>query len=199
MGLPRCLPVATLESRIMKISWVAAADYRLDPAIDVDQIKSVGPVWGSWQTWRSCNTDNVICHQQQKGRELLDRAFQAVCNFHIPRRLYESLGRPVGIRLYDGEFDQELDDIEDIVAMHLAAADSDIVLMLGFDWTLPKDVQDRFEQHKLTNRHGLMHGAIANQDRVQWVAIDCKSMDPSYQNLPNLTCDKLQNALQLLI
>jgi hypothetical protein len=99
-----------------------ASDYQSRSCCGCKQIKSVGPVWGSWQTWRGCNTDNVICHQQQKSRELLDRAFQAVCNFYVPRSLYEPLGRPVGVRFYDGDFDQELDHIEDIVAMHLASA-----------------------------------------------------------------------------
>ena len=184
---------------MMRISWVIAGDYQLDPTVSVEQMKNIGPMWGSWRTWRGCGTDNVICHEQKKARELLDRAFQAVCNFYIPRSLYESLSRPVGIRLYDGDFNQELDGIEDIVAMHLASADSDIVLMLGFGWSLPQNVEDRFERHKITNRHGLKRSAIAGRDQIQWVAIDCIDLDKSYQNLPNLTCDSLQNALNLLI
>jgi len=183
----------------MKISWAVAADYSLDPAVMVEQVKSVGPIWGSWRTWRSCGTDNVICHQQQKGRELLDRAFQAVCNFYIPRNLYEPLSRPVGVRLYDGNYDGELDNVEDIVALHLAGASSDIVLMVGFDWALPENVTDRFEQHKIVNRHGLMRSTISTMPDTQWVAIDCIEMHKSYQNLTNLTCDTLQNALQLLV
>lgn len=197
--MPGRIPLATFEGCTVKISWAVASDYRLDPAVDIEQIKSVGPVWGSWQTWRGCNTDNVICHQQQKSRELLDRAFQAVCNFYVPRSLYEPLGRPVGVRFYDGDFDQELDNIEDIVALHLAAAASEIVLMLGFDFVLPETVADRFEGHKLTNRHGLMRGAMANRPLVQWVAVDCDNLDKSYQTLPNLTCDTMPNVLQLLL
>jgi hypothetical protein len=193
------VPLATIESSAVKISWVVAADHSLDPTIDVEQIKSVGPVWGSWRTWRACATDNVICHEQQKARELLDRAFQAVCNFYIPRNLYEPLARPVGVRLYDGDFDREMDNIEDIVALHLAGASSDIVLIVGFDWSLPEDVADRFERHKITNRHGLMRSAVSSRAQTQWVAIDCENMDPSYQILTNLTCDTMQNALQLLI
>jgi len=199
MGVFGCIPLATLEGSAVRISWVVAAGHSLDPAVDVERMKSVGPVWGSWRTWRSCGTDNVICHQQQKGRELLDRAFQAVCNFYLPRSLYEPLSRPVGVRLYDGDFDREVDDIEDIVALHLAGANSDIVLILGFDWTLPDDVTDRFERHKITNRHGLMRSAISNMNTTQWVAIDCANMHKSYQNLSNLTCDSWQNALQLLV
>lgn len=183
----------------MKISWVVAADYRLDPVQDIEQIKSVGPIWGSWLTWRSCNTDNVICHQQQKSRELLDRAFQAVCNFHVPRSLYEPLGRPVGVRFYDGSFDQEVDHIEDIVAMHLSAASSDIVLMLGFDFVMPETVTDRFEQHKLINRHGLIRSVISGRPQVQWVAVHTHDLDKSYQTLPNLTCDTMPNVLKLLL
>lgn len=199
MGVLGRFPLATTEGSAVKISWVVAADHSLDPTVNVEQIKAVGPIWGSWRTWRGCGTDNVICHQQQKGRELLDRAFQAVCNFYIPRTLYESLSRPVGVRLYDGDFDRELDNIEDIVALHLAAASSDIVLLLGFDWTLPENVTDRFDKHKITNRHGLMRSAIAGRIQTQWVAIDCDQMDKSYQDLANLTCDTMQNALQLLI
>jgi hypothetical protein len=199
MGVSGRFPLATTEGNTVKISWVVAADHSLDPTVDVEQIKSVGPIWGSWRTWRSCGTDNVICHEQQKGRELLDRAFQAVCNFYIPRNLYEPLSRPVGVRLYDGDFDRELDHIEDIVALHLAGASSDIVLIVGFNWMLPEDITDRFERHKITNRHGLMRSVILSRAQTQWVAIDCANMDKSYQNLPNLTCDTMQNALQLLI
>lgn len=199
MGLSGCVPLATLEGCAMKISWVVASDHVFDPTIDMEQIKSIGPIWGSWKTWRSCDTDNVICHQQQKCRELLDRAFQAVCNFYIPKNLYEPLARPVGVRFYDGDFDREIDNIEDIVALHLASTNSDIVLLVGFAWQLPISVADRFEQHKITNRHGLIRGAIANMPQTQWVAIDCADMDPSYKILANLTCDTLENVLQLLI
>jgi len=105
----------------------------------------------------------------------------------------------VGVKLYDGDFSPEVDDIEDIVALHLAAAQSDIVLLLGFDWVMPKDVTDRLVRHKLTNRHGLMRGVIDGSPNVQWVAVDSEEMDKSYRSLPNLTSDSLRNVLQLLI
>jgi len=182
----------------MKISWVVSAGYDVDPTHDLEQIKSVGSIWGSWKSWRACATDNVICHEQKKCRELLDRAFQAVCNFYVPRSLYENLGRPIGTRLYDGDFAQEVDDIEDIIAMHLAAQNSDIVLLLGFDLVMPEHITDRFEKHKITNRHGLIRAAISTQNTTQWVAVDCKNIDKNYATLPNVTCDSLPNVLQLL-
>lgn len=185
----------------MKISWVFAQGYSLDPTIDVNKIKDVGPTWGGWQTWRSCGTDNVICHDLSKARELVARAFHGVCNFYVPKKNYEALSRPVGIKLYEGEFVQETLAIQDIIALHLAAQNSDIVLMMGFDLStpiLPED--DRFEKHRILNHHGLIRSVIANNPTVQWVAIDHpKELDPAYKSITNLTCDKMENVIQLLV
>ena len=184
----------------MRVAWAIATVYSIDPAHTADRLKAIGPIWGSWRTWRSCATDNVICHDQAKARELLDRAFQAVCNFHVPRSHYEFLKRPLGIRLYEGDYQQEVDHIEDIIALQLAAASADIVLMLGYDLAKLPATEDRFEQHKLVNRHGLIRSAIASSTQTQWVAIDHSGdLDKAYQTLPNLTCDTMANALQLLV
>jgi len=184
----------------VRVNWVVPSNYQIDPTVDPTQLKLVGPLWGSWRTWRSCTTDNVICYDFAKARELLDRAFQSVCNFYLPRRYYQELGRPLGVKLYDGEFAHDLDHPEDIVTMHLAAGVSDIVLLLGFnfgDIVLP---EDKLAQHKLKNWHGLIRSVIAADPKIQWVAVDHPAQfDKSYQNLPNLTCDTMANALKLLI
>lgn len=183
----------------MRVHWVVAGQYQMDPAVDIDLVKAIGPTWGSWRTWRACATDNVICHNAAKSRELLDRAFQAVCNFYVPRSQYEFLKRPVGVKLYEGEFSHDMDDIEDIVAMHLAGSQADLVLMLGFDLGKIESTEDKLANHKLVNRHGLIRGTIANQDSVQWVLVDApRKLDRAYQELPNLTCDTMENALKLL-
>lgn len=184
----------------MRVCWTVTADHMIDPAVNIDRLKAVGPIWGSWRTWRNCATDNVICHDRQRARELLDRAFQAVCNFYLPRSQYEFLQRPLGIKLYEGDYQQEVDDIEDIIALQLAAGSADIVLMLGYDLGKPPVKDDRFEQHKVVNRHGLIRSAISGSVQTQWVVIDHpNNLDNAYQNLPNLTCDTMQNALQLLV
>ena len=182
----------------MKINWVVASGYQIDPTIDIEKIKNVGAVWGSWTTWRNCGTDNVICSDFSKAKDLITRAFQSVCNFYVPSAHYQELGRPTGIKLYDGQFDQEVDNLDDIVAMHLAARQSDIVLLLGVGFCPPKTVDDAFQAHKIKNYHGLMRGIIAKSD-AQWVAIDCEEMDKAYQNLENLTVDRLNNVLSSLI
>lgn len=184
----------------MRVSWVVAQGHPLDQHVNIDLVRSIGPLWGSWQTWRAWSTDNVVCHDRSRARELLDRAFQAVANFHVPRSQYEFLQRPVGVKLYEGDYDLEVDNLEDIVAMHLAAGQSDIVLMLGFDLSALISPEDRLAKLKLQNRHGLLRGTIVSNDQVQWVVIDHSSkLDKAYQDLPNLTCDTMANVLKLLV
>lgn len=184
----------------MRINWVFADTYQLDPTIDLERIKSIGPTWGSWRTWRGCGTDNVVCHDSAKAHELVKRALQAVCNLYIPKRYYQELGRPVGIKLYDGDFDHDLDHAEDVVSMHIVSGISDIVLMAGFDLGPISEVSDRFEKHKLQNYHGMIRSLLAQNETVQYVLVDHDAnLDKAYQNLPNLTCDVMANVLKLLV
>jgi len=183
----------------MRINWVFAADHKIDPAVDIGSIKRIGATWGSWKTWRSCETDNVICDDLAKSRELLKRAFQAVCNFYLPRRYYQDLGRPVGAKFYDGEFHEQMDDIEDIIALHLVASISDIVLLVGFDVSQPSVIDDRFEKHKVQNRLGLIRSTFLQNTETQWVLVDHPGpIGKGFQDIANLTCDKFQNVIQLL-
>lgn len=184
----------------MRVNWIFADGYRLDPVREPDQLKSIGPTWGSWRTWRSCATDNVICHDPVKAKELINRAFQAVCNFYIPKHFYQDLNRPTGVKLYDGEFMHDLDHAEDIVAMHLVIDTSDIVLLIGFDFIKKEPPVDVFERHKMQNYLGMIHSVIEQNPQVQWVLVDHdQNLDPAFQNIPNLTCDTMENALKLLL
>lgn len=199
MAVPGRLPLAALTELLMRVHWVVAAGYAIDPGLDLEQLKSIGPIWGSWKTWRSCGTDNVICHDRTKARELLDRAFHAVCNLYLPRAHYEFLQRPLGVKLYEGDFQQEMDEIEDVIAMDLAASSADLVLLLGFDFDTIVKTEDRMGNHRSTNRHGLIRSRISSHATVQWVAIDSTAkMDKSYRDLTNLTCDTMTSVLKLL-
>jgi len=184
----------------MRINWIFADGYQLDPTRDLEKIKGIGPAWGSWRTWRSCGTDNVICHDLSKARELTARAFQAVCNFYVPKRHYADLNRPIGVKLYEGDFMHELDNHEDIVAMHLVSACSDIVLLVGFDFTDIDQGQDPYQQLKKRNYHGLARSIINNDPAVQWVAVDHSALpSESFREISNFTCDEFDNVLKLLI
>ena len=183
----------------MNINWVLANSYIPDPTINLDQLKSCGAFWGSWQTLRACGTDNVICHDMSKASELIQRAFHAVCNFYIPNSIYASLDRPVGVKLYEGAFVHDLDNQEEIVALHLTAGISDIVLLLGYDLSEPEKLADRLQEHRALNYRNLFRQAIQNNPNVQWVVIDhVKEFRKDLQNLNNLTKDTLTNVIDML-
>lgn len=184
----------------MRINWVFADSYQIDPTVNIDAIKSIGPTWGSWKTWRGCGTDNVICYDKTKAQELIQRAFQAVCNFYVPKDYYQSLGRPMGVKLYDGEFTQEVDNPEEIVALHLVSNISDIVLLAGFDLSKKEKDPDRFQEHKNFNYRALVQSIVKANPDTQWVLVDHpNSVDKSFKKIPNLTCDIMPNVLKLLV
>jgi hypothetical protein len=184
----------------MKINWVLSNSTSFAPEIEIERLKNAGPFWGGWQTWRSCSTDNVICHDLDRAGALLKRNFQQDCNLFIPNKIYQTLNRPQGIRLYDGDFvDLDVNNREDIVAMHLAAGQSDIVLLVGFDLAPVEKTGDRLADHRAVNYVNLAKHAILGNNQTQWVLLDHPAeLDKTFSDLPNLTQDTLINSARLL-
>jgi len=183
----------------MNISWVLANTLVLDPTVDINAVKTVGPFWGGWQTWRTCGTDNVICNDFDRAQSLLARKFNEGCNFYIPNSIYQSLDRPSQVRLYDGTTDLDLDNKEEIIAMHLAASQSDIVLLLGFNWQPITKHADRLQEHRAQNYRTLVKHAINENQTVQWVLIDhAPKLMSELKDLPNLSQDTLANVLKMM-
>lgn len=183
----------------MKISWVVSDTVVLDPTADLASMKEIGPIWGSWRTWRALQSDNVICNDIKKGQELVKRAFHSVCNFYIPSSLYVTLERPSGVKIYEGEFRHDVDHQDEIVAMHLAAMDSQIVLLLGFDFSQQEPLADKLSEHRAKNYQGLTKQAILDNDLVQWVVVDhVGPLRKDLQNIQNLTQDSLDNVIGML-
>jgi hypothetical protein len=183
----------------MNINWVLANQVVVDPLYNIDEMKSIGSFWGGWQTWRSCQTDNVICHDLQKAQDLVKRNFHTLCNLHVPSSSFVALDRPDRVRLYEGEFKHEVYNKEELVAMHLAATTSDIILLLGFNWETPKDTGDRLQNHYDHNYFGLTKEVIKNHPLVQWVLVDhIADVTVDFKTLPNLTRESLTGVLSLL-
>jgi hypothetical protein len=182
----------------MNINWVLADSIVLDPTVDTAQLKNIGSLWGSWCTWRSCQTDNVICNDPVKSTELIKREFQKTCNFYIPNSVYQQLNRPTGVRLYEGEFVHDVDHQDDIVAMHLAAGSSDIVLLLGFDLAEKQPNPDKLLEHRARNYRGLIRQAMIDNRHVQWVLVDHPdTVMKDLVDLPNLSTDTMDTVLAL--
>ena len=192
--------MATIEERIVRVSWVLAASVvnRRDWGRYPELMKSIAPIWGSWKTWLDFSTDNVVCHDLDKSRELINKAFHAVCNFHVYREHHEQLGQPTRVQVYDGSYHVMIPDIEDVVSMHLAASRSDMVLLLGFDFARIMASSDTEQDKLMRDRKGLLRGVVTNTN-VQWVAIDHDTVpDPAFTNLSNFTRDTMDNVLRLL-
>jgi hypothetical protein len=183
----------------MRINWVLSDNLILDPLIEIDRLKNIGSFWGGWKTWRSNQTDSVVCHDQHKAVELLKRNFHLGCNLYVPQHAYQFLGRPQQVQLYDGDFKQEIKQPDEIVTMHLVSSISDIVLMLGFDLEEKPKNPDRLIEHHHQNYHFLVNQIISDNPTVQWVLIDHPgAIAKRFEHLSNLTKDTLSNVLDLL-
>ena len=179
----------------MNIAWLFAENTLLPPATDMQAIKNVAPIWGSWRTQRGYQTDNVICWDPEQATQLVAQGYGAICNLFIHQSVYEELDKPDRVRVFGGEFAHAVDSADDIVGMHLVASTADVVLMTGFDFTEPKNPTE-----SRTNYLGLAAQVVRDHPKQQWVLID-HSIDLAkpFQVQENITCDRMKNVLQLLM
>lgn len=177
----------------MKIAVVFANKTTIDPLADVTKTQKLGSTWGSWSLWHQCHPQNVICHDSDRAHHLIDGGFSDRCNFYVPAHVYETLKKPTHVRAYGGDFIHEVVDREDIVALHLAASQNDIVVMIGFDWSKVV-TEDPIINHQQANREGLIHQVIKSNPKKQWVIIDSGIPD-FLSDIPNISVDTLNNVL----
>lgn len=182
----------------MKISWVLADATELAPTFDVTRLKDIGSLWGSYRTWRSCQTDNVVCHNREKAAELIAANFQNHCNFYISRSIAEEIKAPKDVNQYAGDFDYPVDRKEEIIAMHLAASQSDIVLLLGFDFAEQPKLDNQERELLAYNYRSLVEAAVSNSAETQWVAVEHnRPLRPNIANFSNFTLDSLDNVFKI--
>lgn len=180
----------------MNINWLLADSVFLDPGVDIAVLKEIGSLWGSWKTWRMCQTDNVVCHDHNKALELLGKNFQNFCNFYIPNSVYKTLEPPPNkLHKYEGDFAYQVDNKDEIVALNLVATVSNIVLLLGFDWSTNVDPDDT----KRRTYQGLTAHTIKSQPDIQFVLIDHPGkLASEFAGIENLSQDTMSNVLALL-
>jgi hypothetical protein len=179
----------------MNIAWLFAENTLLPPATDVQAIKNVAPIWGSWRTQRGYQTDNVICWDPAQATQLVAQGYSAICNLFVHQLVYDELGKPDGVRAFGGEFVHEVDSHDDVVGMHLVASAADVVLMVGFDFTEPKKSTE-----SRNNYLGLAAQVVKDYPKQQWVMIDHSTeLAKSFEGQENITCDRMKNVLQLLM
>lgn len=179
----------------VRIGWVLADDAMIDPTIDMESLKAMGPMWGSWKTWRSYQTDNVICNDKSKAVELVKRQFQQRANLYLPESAYLALDRPPGVKIYSGQFAQDMERADEIIALHLASSMSDVIILLGFDLE-DRKIEDRLVQHRRLAWKSQIKFVIKENPSVQWVLLDQRdNVYTDITELPNLVLDSLDNVL----
>lgn len=180
----------------MHVSWVLSDSVELSPTQDIVQLKEIGSLWGSFRTWRSCQTDNVICHEAGRARDLIKTGFEKHCNFYVPAVVYNELKEPSAVKAYGGDFEVDLDNSEEIIAMHLAASQSDIVLLLGFNW-IDAPANTVLSQRRI-NYYGFVEATIGSDRDKQWVLVDhAAPVRKSLVQFNNLTTDTLDNVFDI--
>lgn len=183
----------------MNISWVLSDNATLDPTVDISQFKDVGSLWGGWRTWRSFSTDNVVCFDPDKAKDLIQRLFYNQCNLYIPNSVYVLLDRPAGVKVFDGNFNLDIQHHDELVSIHLASSQNEIILLFGFDWSKKEKLTDPLLEHRAHNYRNLIKQVIKDNPTTQWVLIDHPhDIMPELSNLPNLSKDSLVNVLKLL-
>lgn len=174
----------------MNISWVIADSAILDPTVKIERLKSIGPLWGSWQTFRGFSTDNVVCYDNERAQDLVIKGFNLMCNFYVNQSAYPETP-PQRVNLFGGTFEHDVNNRDEIVCIHLCNAGSDVGLLYGFDWS--ETSLTELGQHY----RGLVF-EILKQSEIQWVLVDhAKTLDSEFAKLENLTQDSLSNVLKL--
>lgn len=182
----------------MRFNWVLSREFSTCEDQDWQRIQNCAPTW-SGSGPRQITAQNTICSNAAGCLQLLKSAAYQRTNLYVPHDFWQEQGQPAVVRVFQATPYPNIPDVDDIVALHLAAAHSDIVLMLGFDLCLKIGTIDAKTAKTLQEYHGLLRSLIVNTPETQFVAIDQPQiLAPSYQGIPNLTCDTLQAVLTLM-
>lgn len=174
----------------MNIAWVLAEHAVLPSSLTGNGLNSAAPVWSSWRHVRGYQVDNAVCYNMSVAQRLIDQGWHQLCNLYVPDNVKHK--NPTSqVSAFAGSFDLNIPSQDDIVCAHLAAAQSNVVLLLGFDL-------DRSTTEKQTYVD-LIYAVMESYPTVQWVMIDPIGKPESrFFELPNFTCDSIQNVLNLL-
>jgi len=186
--------VAGTANNSLKISAIVDSNY----TTKID-LKDKVPMWGSVATWHQWKTDNVIVNRYAEAVGLLKRNFQQQCNLYIPQQLFADLRHPSNVKLFNGTELNDIEQIEQIIAMHLVGGNNDIVLLLGFDLS-DSEIADKYQNHLRKKYLNQIVVAINAHPDTQWVCVDHQTKIPNrLKDLTNLTFDSIKNIQGILV
>lgn len=182
----------------MNICWLLGPDSATYAGLK-DTMHEIAPLWGSHDTWRDFDTDHCIVHDLSQARTLVKRAFHSVTKMYIPDSNFVDLGRPLGVQMYGGGFDGEVNHKDSVIAAHLVGnLGNALVLMIGWDLSAPTTT-DQLEKHRQSNFLRSIKTVIHNHPDTQWVLVE-----PDHEThkeileQDNFTEDSLESVMQLL-
>lgn len=163
----------------MKIAWVLSESLQLPPKYTNQQLHDVAPIWASWKLWRAYQPDHCVCGDINQAQYCIDHDYHRYTNLYIPDVLDIKLPN---VNKFGSQGATGLVNINDVIALHLAAVGHDLILVLGFD-------QD----------HNSLKHVIRQFSDVQWVYVTTDLNSNPQWNYTNFTCDLLDNVLQSLL
>jgi hypothetical protein len=175
----------------MNVSWVLAEHAILPANVSASTLNSVAPVWSSWRHVRGYQVDNAVCYDTAAAQQLIDHDWHQLCNLYVPTELQQKT-KKCPVYAFGGTFDFDIASHDDIVCLHLAASQNQVVLLLGFDLA-PTNVSSQLTYLDL------IHTTIDSYPDVQWVLVNhSHNLYNKVKQLTNLTCDSINNVLNLL-
>lgn len=183
----------------MKICWVVSEE---TPSgfLDPQTLKSTAPTWGSWKNWKEYKLENCICSSTADAKNLITRAFHAVCNLYIMQASYIKLGSPIGVRLFNGTFKNDLiANKDDIITLNLVAGNNDIVLMSGFNFSPLLQTEHKIKLLSREEYYYNIRELMKTHFSTQFVLVDYVHELASWaKDLDNLSLDNIDNVKLLL-
>jgi hypothetical protein len=162
----------------MNIAWAISENLHLPPKYSTQQLHDIAPIWSSWRAWRAYQSDNCVASNQTEIEFCIQHQYYQHCNLYLPDSYDLRISAP--IRRYSGSGHMARPGLDDVIALHLAAAHQDLILLLGFDC------------------HDTLRSVIKQYHKCQWVLVGLDQILDADIVEDNFTCDNLDNVLQSL-
>jgi len=183
----------------VKIGW-ALSEQIGKKVVDVNTLKEVAPTWGSCSIYNVYNVDNLICNDIKQAERLIKHNVPNDVNFYMPFEDYNTLGKPMNIKTFQGTFkDPNVNFKDDIVTMNIVSNMYDIILLLGFKFTKPKPKAEQLDKHRqLAYLYNIKTIIETNGDK-QFVLVNYRGkLSNEFNSIENLSRDSLSNVLELV-
>ena len=155
----------------------------------VHDINALGDTWGSCRVLADYKLSNCICTDISIAKQLITNKVHQKSTLYIKQEHYQAVGSPVGVKLINSETNN-LINIDDIIALNLVR-DSEIVLLLGFDFT---------EDSERDEYYFNVQEIIKSEPETQFVFVEYNNELPTWlMKFDNVTQDTVENVRSLLV